>query len=165
MAEIQALQAFHLGVVMSDLARALAEEAERAETTRRVGPGAVRKFSTGATRDVEDEKLDPEAFLDPLALGEYFEFMHRHRKQKDGSLRDGDNWQKGFTRKSIMKSLWRHSFDVWLMHRGHEPKSQDARHLFILYGKDRAMIESLCGVLFNAFAYMREILLKRSVEA
>lgn len=124
----------------------------------------VRKFSTGATRDTEDNKIDPEAFLDPLVLGEYFEFMHRHRAQKDGSLRDGDNWQKGFTRKAIMKSLWRHVYDVWRMHRGLAPKSDDALHLFTVYGKDRAMIESLCGVLFNAFAYTREVLLNRSVE-
>lgn len=150
MAEIQALQALHLGVGMS-------------ETTSRVGPGAVRKFSTGATRDTEDDKIDPEAFLDPLALGEYFEFMHRHRKQKDGSLRDGDNWQKGFTRKSVMKSLWRHTYDVWRMHRGLPPKSSDALEI---YKRDpsAAVIESLCGVIFNAFAYMRETLLGRSVE-
>lgn len=124
----------------------------------------IRKFSTGATRDVEHGKIDPEAFLDPLVLGEYFEFMHRHRKQKDGGLRDGDNWQNGFTRKSIMKSLWRHFYDVWRMHRGLPPKSADALEIFKTQGVQYAMVESLCGVVFNAFAYMREVLLGRSVE-
>lgn len=128
-----------------------------------LGGKQIRTFVTGATRDVDTGKLDPEAFLDPLVLGEYFEFMHRHRHQKDGSIRDGDNWQKGFTRSAIAKSAWRHFYDVWRMHRGLEPKSEDALHLYSVYGKDRAMIESLCGLVFNGFAYMREILLQRSV--
>jgi hypothetical protein len=126
--------------------------------------GAIRKFSTGATRDVEEGKIDPEAFLDPLTLGAYFDFMNRHRTQKDGDVRDGDNWQNGFTRKAIMKSLWRHSYDVWLMHRGHAPHSKDALEIYKTDSK-AAMLEALCGVLFNAFAYMREIILGRSVAA
>lgn len=125
----------------------------------------IRKFSTGATRDTDNGKIDPEAFLDPLALAEYFEFMHRHRVQKDGGLRDGDNWQNGFTRKAIMKSLWRHAFDLWLMHREHAPVSKDCLELYTLYGREKAMVESLNGVVFNAFAYMREILLRRSIDA
>jgi len=124
----------------------------------------IRQFSTGATRDVDYDKIDPEAFLDPLALGEYFEFMHRHRFQKDGSVRDGDNWQKGFTRNAIMKSAWRHFYDIWLMHRGNEPRSEDAKHLFVTYGVKRAMIESLCGLIFNGFAYLREVVLERNVS-
>lgn len=127
--------------------------------------GTVRQFSTGATRDAEDGKIDPEAFLDSLTLGEYFDYMHRHRTQKDGNLRDGDNWQKGFPKNALMKSLWRHVYDAWRIHRGFEPMSEDILHLYTVHGKDRAMVESLCGVLFNAMAYMREILLKRSIEA
>lgn len=128
-------------------------------------PSKIRTFESGATRDVDTNKLDPEAFLDPLALGEYFEFMHRHRFQKDGSMRDGDNWTKGFTRKAIAKSAWRHFYDVWRMHRGLPPKSEDALHLYTTYGKDRAMVESLCGLIFNGFAYLREILLGRDLQA
>lgn len=126
--------------------------------------GEIRKFSTGATRDTEDGKIDPEAFLEPVVLGEYFDYMHRHRRQKDGNLRDGDNWQNGFPRKALMKSLWRHSYDVWLMHRGNPPKSKD---ILEIYQSDPklAMIESLCGVIFNCFAYMRETILGRSIEA
>lgn len=173
---MEALQALHLGVAMvmkCEICGDVIQQAELhscskakiLEPLSRTGPGAVRRFSTGATRDVDEEKIDPEAFLDPLTLGKYFEFMHRHRKQKDGSLRDGDNWQKGFTRKSIMKSLWRHTFDVWLMHRGYAPRSLDAQQIYNESGARMAMIEALCGVLFNGFAYMREVVLGREVDS
>jgi tRNA isopentenyl-2-thiomethyl-A-37 hydroxylase MiaE len=124
----------------------------------------IRKFSTGATRDVDHGKMDPEAFLDPLVLGEYFEFMHKHRFQKDGSMRDGDNWTKGFPRQSIMKSLWRHFYDVWRMHRGLAPKSDDCIKIYDERGKQAAQVEAFCGVIFNGFAYMREVLLGREIE-
>ena len=55
----------------------------------------MRTFDSGATRDDDKEKIDPEGFLSVPALEAYFAYMHKHRKQADGSLRASDNWQKG----------------------------------------------------------------------
>jgi hypothetical protein len=102
----------------------------------------IRQFSTGATRDTEDGKLDFEGFLSPIVLQKYAEYMHQHRIQPDGKLRASDNWQKHFGDEHYsvcMKSLWRHFMDLWLEHRGF--KSRDG-------------IESaLMGILFNTMAY------------
>ena len=46
----------------------------------------MRYFSTGATRDVDDNKLDFEGFLDPDVIQRYGEFMHIKRYQEDGNL-------------------------------------------------------------------------------
>jgi hypothetical protein len=105
--------------------------------------GTIRQFDTGATRDTSTDKLDFEAFLSPLVLERYAEYMHRHRLQPDGTLRDGDNWQKGIPRDVYMKSLWRHFFDLWKAHRR-------------LPTKD-SLTEILCAVLFNAMGYLHEL--------
>jgi hypothetical protein len=70
-------------------------------------PG-VRTFSTGATRDTDEGKLDFEGFLSPTVLKAFAEYMHEKRKMPDGSLRDSDNWQRGIPVDAYMKSMWRH---------------------------------------------------------
>lgn len=95
----------------------------------------MREFETGATRDSDEGKLDYEGFLHPLAVEAFATYMHKHRKQADGRLRDSDNWQKGMPSEVYMKSLWRHFMDTWKRHRGHTtPESQ---------------IENLCAMWFN----------------
>ena len=102
----------------------------------------MRLFKTGATRNTDDDKLDFEAFLSPLVLQKFAEYMQTHRKQADGKLREGDNWQKKFGENHYevcMKSLWRHFQDLWLEHRGF---------------KSREGIESaMMGIIFNIQAY------------
>ena len=100
----------------------------------------MRQFETGATRDSEEGKLDYEGFLNPLVLQRYAEYMHGHRIQADGGMRDSDNWQKGIPKTAYMKSLWRHFMDLWLHHRGYPIKAltQDA----------------LCAIIFNAMGYL-----------
>jgi hypothetical protein len=80
--------------------------------------------------------------------------MNDHRKQSDGSIRDSDNWQKGFPRNSYRQSLLRHVFDWWLVSRGHEPK----------YGESDSEGEILCAILFNVQGLLHEKLLGRDVE-
>jgi hypothetical protein len=104
----------------------------------------VRTFQTGATRDDEDTKLDYEGFLSPIVLQTYAEYMHKHRKQTDGKLRDSDNWQKGIPKSAYMKSLWRHVMDLWLEHRGY--KSRDG------------IKDALYGIIFNSMGYLFELL-------
>ncbi len=113
----------------------------------------MREFKTGATRENDSTKLDYEGFLSPLALKRYAEYMHEHRKQADGKMRDSDNWQKGIPVDAYMKSLFRHALETWQLHRGHP-----------VYGcigsLDKTMLtrqETLCAVIFNAMGYLHEL--------
>src|SRR6476660_8998418 len=102
----------------------------------------MREFATGATRNLDDERLDPEGFFSPVVLERYMQYMHKHRKQADGKLRDSDNWQKGIPLEAYMKSKWRHFFESWRLHRGGLGD----------------MEESLCAEMFNTMGYLHEIL-------
>jgi hypothetical protein len=109
--------------------------------------GKIRKFDTGATRDTDEGKHDFEGFYSPLVVNRFGEYMTRHRKQSDGSLRDSDNWQKGIPKDAYVKSGFRHFHDWWLQHRG-------------LQGKDD-IEESICALIFNAQGYLFELLKER----
>lgn len=104
----------------------------------------MRTFSSGATRDSDEGKIDFEGFLSPEVLLEFGKYMHHHRKQADGKLRDSDNWQKGIDKDAYMKSLLRHTHDIWLHHRG---KGHLARE---------PLNEALCACLFNVQGYLFE---------
>jgi len=104
----------------------------------------TRQFDTGATRDTEEGKFDYEGFLSPIVLQRFGQYMHKHRTQADGKLRDSDNWQKGMPKSAYMKSLWRHTMDLWLHYRGHSPRANEE------------IEEALCAILFNAMGYLFE---------
>jgi hypothetical protein len=105
---------------------------------------SVRTFGTGATRDLDANKLDFEGFLSPLVLERYAQHMHAARKMPDGTMRASDNWQLGIPKDAYIKSAWRHFFDVWKTHRGIETSSD---------------IETeLCALLFNVSGYLHETL-------
>jgi hypothetical protein len=104
----------------------------------------VRTFSSGATRDNDTDKYDYEGFLSPSVIRRFGEYMHQHRKQSDGNLRDSDNWQKGIPLKEYMKSAWRHFFEWWNVHRGNPPTEE--------------LEDTLCAMLFNTQGYLHEIL-------
>ena len=104
----------------------------------------MRTFDTGATRDTDTGKLDYEGFLSPLVLERYARYMHQNRVQADGSLRDSDNWQKGIPLEAYMKSGWRHFFDWWKEHRGHDTPD--------------GLEDALCALLFNTQGYLHEVL-------
>ncbi len=113
----------------------------------------MRTFESGATRDSDITKLDYEAFLSPLVLKRYAEYLNKHRVQADGKLRDSDNWQQGIPLKVYMKSMWRHFMDMWAAHRcimeggGCTPDHQE---------------EAICAVIFNASGYLHELLKEKS---
>lgn len=107
-------------------------------------PRAGRYFESGAYRDSVDEKFDYEGFLSPLVLEAYGAYMHKHRRQSDGEMRDSDNWQRGIPREQYMKSAWRHFMDLWSAHRGYPSRD----------GLD----EALGGLLFNVMGYWHECL-------
>lgn len=109
----------------------------------------IRKFKTGATRDIDVNKPDYEGFLSSIVIKRYGEYMNKHRIQPDGKLRDSDNWQRGMPKNAYMKSLWRHFMDVWLEHRGFESRD--------------GMEDALCGIIFNSMGYLHEILKGKNV--
>lgn len=104
----------------------------------------IRQFDSGATRDTDAGKLDYEGFLSPLVLKRYAEYLHKHRIQSDGKLRDSDNWQKGIPIKEYMKSKARHFFTTWLWHRDKSVKLN--------------VEESLCAEIFNTMGMLFEVL-------
>ena len=104
----------------------------------------MRTFTSGATRDSDDNKYDFEGFLSPLVLERYAEYMHTHRKQADGKMRDSDNWQKGIPVSAYMKSMWRHFMAVWKGHRLGQVNQED-----------------VCALLFNVMGMLHELLVKR----
>lgn len=105
----------------------------------------MRQFESGATRDTEDGKLDYEGFLSPAVLLRFAKYMHKNKVQKDGAIREADNWQKGIPHSAYMKSMFRHFMDVWLQYRHTAGARTDIE-------------ESLCGLLFNVQGLLYEIL-------
>lgn len=104
----------------------------------------IRTFESGATRNTDANRIDPEAFMSPAVLELFSNYMNRNRTQADGSIRDGDNWQKGIPRTAYMKSMWRHFLDVWKNHRGlSTPEDQ---------------LTNLMGLMFNVMGYAYELL-------
>lgn len=116
---------------------------------------SMRKFETGATRNVDSDKIDFEGFLSPVVLKAYAEYLHKHRIQADGKLRDSDNWQKGIPKTVYMKSLWRHFYDLWMLHRGYQVSDS-------LSGMPITIKEAASAVMFNVMGYLFEDLREHS---
>lgn len=110
----------------------------------------MRKFKTGATRNDAEQKPDFEGFISPLVVARFGEYMHKHRHQPDGTMRDSDNWQKGIPFNSYMKSAWRHFLAWWTNHRGYEAAED--------------LEESLCALIFNAQGYLHELIKNKTAE-
>lgn len=113
------------------------------------GSTDARYFEGGAYRDVDQNKLDFEGFLSPAVLKRYAEYMHKNRKQSDGKMRDSDNWQSGIPKEVYMKSMWRHFFEVWTIHR-------EALDNGDLTDTPEELQEALCALTFNVMGYLFE---------
>ncbi len=107
----------------------------------------VREFPSGATRDNEAGKLNYEGFFSPIVLERYAEYLHKHRRQTDGTLRDADNWQKGMPVEVFMESLLRHVIDVWKLHRGYVAVDRKT-------GEHVDIEDALCAAMFNVQGYL-----------
>ena len=103
----------------------------------------MRMFESGAVRDTDKGKPDYEAFLSPLVLERYGEYMMQCQTLKDGSTREGDDWQKGMEKSVYIKSGWRHFMDWWKEHRKPSPQAHIVE-------------DALCGLLFNVMGYLHE---------
>lgn len=117
----------------------------------------MRKFASGATRDTNIGKLDFEGFFSPIVLERYAQYLHKHRVQSDGKLRDADNWQKGIPIETYMKSKVRHLIYTWLLHRGF-PAIDDK-------GNEVDLEDSLCAEIFNSMGMLFELLKEKQNES
>lgn len=107
--------------------------------------GKIRQFSTGATRDTDENKLEPWGFTSALVEKRFSEYMHKHREQTDGKLRDSDNWKKGIPLDAYYHSLSRHILDLRLLW---EQFPEEAVAVDIT--------EALCAVKFNVDGLLYE---------
>ena len=105
----------------------------------------MRTFATGATRDDDSDKKDYEGFLSPAVLRRFAQYMHKNRIQSDGNMRDSDNWQRGIPKDQYMKSMLRHLFDLWLIHRGRGDLAVEGN-----------IEDVLCALTFNVMGYLHE---------
>lgn len=117
----------------------------------------MREFETGATRNNDQTKPDFDGFLSPHMIQAFGQYMHEHRVQADGTIRDSDNWQKGIPIDAYRKSLLRHVFTAWTLGRGIPAKDHDT-------GEAAYLIPTLCAVIFNAQGWLHELLKDESVS-
>jgi len=115
---------------------------------KKVNHKMTRVFHTGATRNLDTHKLDYDGFLAYPVLHAYAKYMHKHRRQKDGTWRESDNWQKGIPREVYRKSAFRHFLDWWNKHR---------------QGKN--ITTAACAVIFNLMGDMFEYLKEKKKGA
>jgi len=107
----------------------------------------ARTFATGATRNNDPSRVDWVRMLSFPVLRAYGDYMAKHRKQADGSLRDFDNWKKGIPRKEIIESLFRHVLDLVSIQEGGESRSNT-----------ELTKETCCAIMFNVMAYMDSVI-------
>ena len=117
----------------------------------------MRQFESGATRDIDIDKIDPEACLCPLVIERYAQYILDCSYLPDGSRRSHDNWQKGISLTSYMKSNWRHLLHAWQIHRGYKIFDQKTK-------KPISIEEALCGIMFNTMGYLHEILKRPALK-
>lgn len=108
----------------------------------------IRQFETGANRDTAVGKLCYSKFLSPTVLKRFAEYMNKNRQLPDGTLRQGDNWQKGIPKDVYMESAYRHFHDWWTIHEGRVATDHT--------GKVVELEEALCAMMFNVMGYLFE---------
>jgi len=99
----------------------------------------MRQHPKGATRSNDEGKIDY-AHISALADRVWCEYMHEHRIQEDGKLREPDNYKKGMPLKWNIKSFRGHFKDFELLLEGHKVTEN---------GKEKDLFESILGMEFN----------------
>lgn len=77
-----------------------------------------RTFDTGATRDIDDWKLEYSRYIHPLADYSFAEYM-KSKQIIWWEYRRWDNWQKWIPPESLFDSLIRHIEIVKLLYKGY----------------------------------------------
>jgi hypothetical protein len=100
----------------------------------------IRTFKSGANRNADNGKLEIYGFNHPLVDTSFNKYMHHHRKLEDGTLRDSDNWWKGFPTRVIIESLSRHIHDIKMIYAGYKVTEN---------GNEVNLEEAINGAKFN----------------
>jgi hypothetical protein len=109
----------------------------------------IRIFDSGATRDTIQGKLSYVKALSPAVLRRYVQYLDKHRKQPDGSMREFDNWKKGIPTDDYLDSIGRHFVDLWSILQGYPAEDNHGPC-------DRQ--ELLCAIIFNSMGMLHEFL-------
>jgi len=130
----------------------------------------IRQFDNGANRNGVAGKLHPYGFANPLCDHSFYKYMDIHRHLSDGSLRDPDNWQKGWDRAISLDSMARHVEDLKCIHRGYfvfKEKTKEGEITYVFMSEPKTVPtgwhlvdeEECCNAIrFNAEAYKLEVL-------
>ena len=78
----------------------------------------IRVFEGGGLRDSGEGKLNYYGFRHPLLEQSFAKYMHEHRKMADGTLRDANNWWKGWDKEISLQSMVRHMEDLQAINAG-----------------------------------------------
>jgi hypothetical protein len=78
----------------------------------------IRHFNNGAIRDTADGKLEYFGFRHPLCEQSFAKYMLDHQQLPDGSMRDSNNWWKGWNQIISLQSMVRHLEDLQALHSG-----------------------------------------------
>jgi hypothetical protein len=129
-----------------------------------------RVFESGGIRDSGNHKHDPYGFRNPLLEHSFYKYMYQHRKLKDGSMREPNNWWKGWDREISLKSMARHVEDLKCLHAGYFVYKEvledgEKTHVLITPIKElpdnwhKVTEEECCNAIdFNSNAYKLEVL-------
>jgi hypothetical protein len=114
----------------------------------------MRDFASGATRDSADWKLDLKGFLSSRAIHMLGRYMHFHRKQADGKLRDSDNWKRGIPIPVYEESATRHFFE-WLKALEADKEDRLGPNVSANFDQNGAIVAAL-GLMFNLQGWLHE---------
>lgn len=112
----------------------------------------MREFSTGATRNSDDNKYVYNGFNSAFVEESFAKYMHEHRFQADGKVRAADNWKKGIPIEAYHASLHRHYIDLWKMLESGERWVVDSD------GKSVDIIHVLNAIRFNVNGMLYHLL-------
>ena len=114
----------------------------------------IRTFSSGATRDTNQGKLDYMKALSPIVLRRYVQYLDKHRLQSDGSYRDFDNWKKGIPEKAYISGGGRHFMDTWLLTENYATEDNHG---------PVEIEDAICAQLFNLMGRLHEMLKVKTI--
>jgi len=121
--------------------------AEAQETNPKDGT-VMETYESGATRTSEDGRLSYVRGLSPVVLRRYLQYLAKHRKQADGSMREFDNWKQGIPMRRSFDGLGRHFFTLWLLMEG----------LDIYDDSGQVDIQDvLCAIMFNTMCMLYQM--------
>ena len=124
--------------------------AEGKETNPKDGT-VMETYESGATRTSEDGRLSYVRGLSPVVLRRYLQYLAKHRKQADGSMREFDNWKQGIPMRRSFDGLGRHFFTLWLLMEG----------LDIYDDSGQVDIQDvLCAIMFNTMSMLHQELMQ-----